>query len=118
MHALVLSASLLAATQAPSVATSGALWDAARQVEAPIAEVTVYSDRARIRRRATLELAPGVHAIRLPDLPGGALQSSVRLRTEGARVVRVETVPTARERIARLEDEKAWQKLIKSIGGH
>jgi hypothetical protein len=80
------------------------------RVEAPIAEVTVYSDRARVRRRAQVTLkAAGV--VRLPDLPGAVFLDTVRVAATGGRIVRVEATPIERDR---LEVEQA-RKLLDDL---
>ena len=65
-------------------------------VSAPIDEVTVYSNRARITRRARIQLSAGARVIRFEQLPPGVLRDSVRVTAHGARIMRaeVETVPT------------------------
>jgi uncharacterized protein (TIGR02231 family) len=52
-------------------------------VAAPIAAVTVYPDRARITRRATLELPAGEHRLVLDGLPLSLMQESVRASGTG-----------------------------------
>ena len=39
------------------------------ELEAPIKDVTVYSDRALITRRGTLQLEAGEHELRINNLP-------------------------------------------------
>ena len=46
----------------------------ARPVEAAIDEVTVFSDRARVRRKGRVTIPSGATAVRLPDLPGGTMR--------------------------------------------
>jgi hypothetical protein len=89
-----------AAPKVPEVVVGPAALEAARPLDAPIAEVTVFSDRARVRRRASVTLDAGVTVIRLPDLPGAALPDTIRLSASGARVLRVEAAPIERERFA------------------
>lgn len=96
MNALGLLA--LAVVAAPVVTAGPDLADRATALEAPIAEVTVYSDRARIRRRGRHNAGPGVHALQLPDLPGAVLLDTVRLSCKGGRVLRIEVTPVERER--------------------
>jgi hypothetical protein len=87
---------LLATAAAGGLPTD--LGAAARTVEAPIAEVTVFGDRARVHRRATVDLAAGTQVLALPDLPGGTWLDTVRVTADGARIVRVETAPVERLR--------------------
>lgn len=86
------------AAEVPRVAAGPALYEAALAVDTPISEVVVYSDRARVTRRGTAALAPGVHAVRLTDLPGTTLIDTLRLGAEGAEVLRVEAGPVLRVR--------------------
>lgn len=56
-------------------------------VEAPIAAVTVYPDRARVTRRATVELPAGEHRLRIAPLPLGLHRDSVRVGGSGPATV-------------------------------
>src|SRR4051794_22396971 len=101
--ALAASGSLATVSHAepvPDVALSPAVAEAAPAVDAPIAEVTVFSDRARIRRRGRLPARAGgagvaspAAVIRLPDLPGAAFLDTVRVVASSGRVLRVEATP-------------------------
>jgi hypothetical protein len=86
----------------PDVVLSTAAAEGAAPIDAPIAEVTVFSDRARVRRRGRLPAARagGATIVRLPDLPGGAFIDTVRVAADGARVLRVEATPVERERLS------------------
>lgn len=73
------------------------LWFAlAAAVDAPVTEVTVYSDRARVVRTVTLTTA-GAQTIELPVLPQSTDPRSVRVEAAGAEVKRVD--------LTRLEDD-------------
>jgi uncharacterized protein (TIGR02231 family) len=52
--------------------------------DAAIADVTVYTDRARITRRGTIQLAPGEHTLAIADLPTTIDPDSVRASGRGA----------------------------------
>lgn len=80
----------------PDVTAGPALYEQAPLVTAPVVGVTVYSDRARVTRSGHVDLAPGVRAVRLPDLPGGLQLASLRVSAEGAEVLRVEANPVER----------------------
>jgi uncharacterized protein (TIGR02231 family) len=54
------------------------------KIEAPIAEVTVYSDRARITRRGSVHLTAGEHNLTLDGLPTTIQDDSVRVSGRGA----------------------------------
>jgi len=91
----------------------GVVWTAttaanAAHVDARIAEVTVFSDRARVRRRGRAPAA-GIQAVRFPRLPGAAYLDTIRVSVTGGRVLRVEATPVQREQssvaqAARLRD--------------
>jgi len=67
-------------------------------VDAPIARVTVFEDRARVTRRATVAIPAGASVWRLPDIPAsadiGALRATV---SGGARLLRLEASPIERD---------------------
>jgi uncharacterized protein (TIGR02231 family) len=54
------------------------------KIEAPIAEVTVYTDRARVTRRGSVHLASGEHTLTLDGLPTTIQDDSVRVSGRGA----------------------------------
>ncbi len=90
----------VAAAAVPEVEAGPDLADQARAVELPVAQVTVFSDRARVRREARVELKAGVQALRLPDLPGAAWLDTVRVELSRGKVLRIEAVPVERERFS------------------
>ena len=102
-----------AAPKVPDVIVGPASAETSTRVEAPIAEVTVYSDRARVRRRGRVTVGAAVGVVRLPDLPGAAFLDTVRVAAVGARVIRVEATPIERER---LEIEQAT-RLLDALDG-
>jgi uncharacterized protein (TIGR02231 family) len=104
---------LMAAGAVPEVTAGFDLVVQAQIVEAPIAEVTVYSDRARVRRRASRELAAGLHTLGLPDLPGAVHMDTVRVEVQGARVLRVEAIPIERERFSLEQIEGLIERMEK-----
>ncbi|MCK8500932.1 mucoidy inhibitor MuiA family protein [Myxococcus fulvus] len=57
--------------------------------EAPITDVTVYSDRARVVRTASLQVS-GTERLELPLLPEAVDPDSIQVEAEGARVASVE----------------------------
>lgn len=61
-----------------------ALADDARSLPTSIDGVTVYSDRAIVTRKGRIDLAPGVHELRLDGLPASASRDSLRGRVEAA----------------------------------
>jgi len=102
---------LLAAAAVPDVTAGPDLAEQARLVETPIAHVAVFSDRARVRRRARVDLKSGVQSLRLSDLPGAAMLDTVRVSCAGARVLRVEATPVERERFSIEQVEELIEKL-------
>ncbi|MFP2906732.1 mucoidy inhibitor MuiA family protein, partial [Pyxidicoccus sp. 3LFB2] len=60
--------------------------------EAPITAVTVYSDRARVVRTATLNIA-GTQRVELPRLPDLVDPDSIRVEAQGAEVSSVDVRP-------------------------
>lgn len=60
--------------------------------EAPISAVTVYSDRARVVRTATLNLS-GTQRVELPRLPDFVDRDSIRVEAQGAQVSSVDVRP-------------------------
>lgn len=82
----------------PKVPAGPDLADRATAVDAPIETVQVFSDRARVTRRAKLTIPAGVTAVRLPDLPGATWLDTVRATGSGVSVLRVEAIPVTRDR--------------------
>lgn len=82
----------------------------AAAVDAPVTDVTVYSDRARVVRTVTLATS-GAQTIELPTLPQSVDAKSIRVEATGAEVKRVE--------LTRLEDDALpsdeAKKLITSL---
>src|SRR5260370_19618925 len=81
------------AQKVPDIALGPGAWAAATSVAAPIAQVTVFSDRARVRRRGRLAAKAGINIVRLPDLAGAAFTDTVRLAAGGARARLGEDTP-------------------------
>ncbi len=104
---------MIAAGAVPEVTAGPDLVVQSVSVDAPIGEVTVFSDRARVRRKASRELAAGLHTLRLPDLPGAVLLDTVRVEVSGARVLRVEAVPIERERFSLEQIEGLMERMEK-----
>ncbi len=93
--------------------TSLLVWFAvAAAVDAPITEVTVYSDGARIVRTAAISTG-GAQVVELPVLPQSVDLASIRVESTGAEVKRVELV--------RLEDDALppgeAKKLVTALQG-
>ena len=95
------------AASVPEVVLSAAT--VAAPVDAAIAEVTVFSDRARVRRRGKLAATRGAGPtiVQFADLPGAVFIDTIRVAAEGARVLRVEATPVERERLS-IEQARKW----------
>src|SRR5260370_30407357 len=52
-------------------------------LEAPIAAVTVFRDGARVQRRGTVSIEPGLRPIMIGNLPASADPASVRVAARG-----------------------------------
>ena len=95
----VWAAAAVKALKTPNVVVGPTEVEAAPHVDARIEEVTVFSDRARVRRRGRASLKPGATLVRLPDLPGATFLDTIHVAATGARVLRVETTPIEHERM-------------------
>ena len=93
----------------PDVTVGPGSADAAERVDAGIADVTVFSDRARVRRRGR---APGgARLVRFPDLPGATFIDTIRVATSAGRIIRVEATPVERERLSIADAAKLLDQL-------
>jgi hypothetical protein len=88
------------ADKVPGIVLSPKAAESAPLVETHIAEVTVFSDRARIRRRGRAPGKAGVELVRFPSLPGAVQLDTIRVSANGGRVLRVEATPVQRERLS------------------
>lgn len=84
-------------------------------VELPVAEVTLFEDRARVVRRGSVSLGLGEHRLRIPNVAPVLVDKT--LNAKGA--VRVTNVTVARERVLHPQQERpevgelwqAWEAL-------
>lgn len=111
---VALGAGLAGAATVPDIVAGPDLANSAQQVEAPIDEVIVFSDRARVTRRGALAPGRGLRTLRLPDLPGSTMLNTIRMSAKGARVLRVESAPIEQDQVAIAEVE-ALLEAIKKI---
>jgi hypothetical protein len=88
------------AEKVPGVVLSPKTAESAAPVDARIAEVTVFSDRARVRRRGRAEGKAGIQVVRFPGLPGAVFLDTIRVSAGDGRVLRVEATPVERERLS------------------
>jgi len=95
----------------PGVVLSPKTAETAALVEARIAEATVFSDRARVRRRGQTTGKTGVQLVRLPSLPGAVFLDTIRVTASGGRVLRVEATPVERERMSIAQAGKLLDQL-------
>jgi uncharacterized protein (TIGR02231 family) len=79
-------------------------------VDAPVTDVTVFSDRARVTRTATVEL-DGTRAVTLPPLPDTVDASSLQVQAEGATVLRVDLSPLRPEQMPQDQARALLKKL-------
>src|SRR5678815_2132811 len=101
----------VAAEKVPAVVLSPKTAESAPVIEAPIAEVTVFSDRARVRRRGHATGKAGIEIVHFPSLPGAVFLDTVRVSTTGGRVLRVEATPVQRERLSIAQAAKLLDEL-------
>ena len=86
----------------------GALWLGA--VEAPITDVTVYSDRARVVRTARVTVS-GSQRIELPLLYAPVDPSSIRVEAQGAQVSHVDIHPVEAQALPATEARRLATEL-------
>jgi hypothetical protein len=98
--AVLAAAAPARADKVPSVVLSPRTAESAPLVGADVAEVTVFSDRARVRRRGRAPGKTGVELVRFPSLPGAVYLDTIRVGASGGRVLRVEATPVQRERLS------------------
>ncbi len=102
---------IMAAVSTPAVTAGPDLAEQAVVVDSPISQVTVYSDRAKVRRVAKVSVKQGISTLRLSDLPGAVIMNSIRVECSGAKVLRVESVPIERERLSIEQVDGLLEKL-------
>ncbi|WP_164017960.1 mucoidy inhibitor MuiA family protein [Pyxidicoccus trucidator] len=78
--------------------------------EAPITAVTVYSDRARVVRTATLNVS-GTQRVELPRLPDLVDPDSIRVEAQGAEVSSVDVRPASAPPFPQEEAKKLLESL-------
>ncbi|MFP2928697.1 DUF4140 domain-containing protein, partial [Pyxidicoccus sp. 3LG] len=78
--------------------------------EAPITAVTVYSDRARVVRTATLTVS-GSQRVELPRLPVIVDPESIRVEAQGAEVSSVDVRPAGAPPFPQQEARKLLDSL-------
>ena len=64
------------------------------ELDSSIERVTVYPDRARVLRRGTTQLEPGLHTLVIPELPLALDPDSVRATGRGSASARLLGVST------------------------
>jgi len=111
-HAALIAAAVVA-DKVPDVVLGPDTAQTAPAIDARIAEVTVFSDRARVRRRGRAQVkgGGGIGIVRFPVLPGAVFLDTVRVSSSAARVVRVEATPVERERLSMAEAAKLLDAL-------
>lgn len=104
----------LAAAPVPKLSAGPDIADTATPLEAPIVQVTVFSDRATVRREARLALSESTATVQLPDLPGNIVPESVRVSARGAEVWRIEVAPVDRERVS-IAQADTWLEQLDTL---
>lgn len=84
-------------------------------VDAPIVAVTVFPDRARVTRRATVTLAPGEQRVPCGPLPLNLLRDSVRVSGHGPAAVAGVNVVTRREPVTSHQAVVALEEELREI---
>jgi hypothetical protein len=74
---------MLAVIVVPAIVTMPGFAAEETKIEAPIKQVIVYPDRAKVTRIAELDLIEGDHAVLVENLPGGVIDGSIRASAEG-----------------------------------
>ena len=82
-------------------------------VDAPVTDVTVFSDRARVTRTATVELA-GTRAVELPPLPDTVEADTLKVEVRGGTLVRVDIAPLRPEQMP-ADDARALLEQIAKL---
>ena len=75
-------------------------------VDSRIAEVTVYSDRARVMRETSIQVPKGITVLAFEKIPGWIDESSIRASLAPANGGSILDVRAQREYLARSSDEK------------
>jgi hypothetical protein len=103
----------LLASPVPAVSAGPDLIEHAELIKAPIADVTVYNDRARVVRKAKLAVKKGIHKLKFPELPGAIMTDTVRVVSKQVSVLRIEVIPIQKERFALDQVEVQVERLEK-----
>jgi uncharacterized protein (TIGR02231 family) len=88
--------------------------DDAKSISSQITEVTVYADRARVTRSASIDLADRTEIIAFRKLPGWIDEGSVRLALSPADAGQILDVEVERNHLA-VADEEAVRKAEASV---
>ncbi|MBM75448.1 MAG: hypothetical protein CMK59_08595 [Proteobacteria bacterium] len=87
---LTLLLSSLTIAKVPNVVLNEQVQKDALVLSSPIAQVTLFSDRALIEREVKKKLKAGTHVVRFSDLTGLLLEDSLRVEAKGAQIYRLE----------------------------
>jgi uncharacterized protein (TIGR02231 family) len=72
----------------------------AKLIELPVAKVTCMEDRAQVERRGEVELPAGVHRLKVHDVSVLAVERSLRVEVNGAKLIDAKLVRRWREKPA------------------
>ena len=79
--------------------------DEPKEVLSRITEVTVYSDRARVTRKTTVDIKQGTTICAFTKLPGWIDEDSIRAALSPADICKISDVRMKREYLAHSNDE-------------
>ena len=89
------------------------------QIEAPIREVSVYTDRALVARRGQVTLKPGVNELTIENIPTTLVAESVRAAVAGLSAVGSPSASKVLRRLARSGSRQvraACRSLVETSG--
>lgn len=114
VRAVILLTLLAVASAPPEPAGAAATLPLLVAAASKVDRVIVYSDQARVFRRAKVELRGGAAKVHLGGLPDAALRDTVRVTCSGAEVLGVE-VSWSREQLVRQQQAKQLLERLEQL---